>query len=229
MRKKMIIAVDGYSSTGKSTFARRIASMLGYLYIDTGAMYRAVALACLRRGIIKSSDPFCIDMDGLQDVLGKCDISFSNNSGAEHADTFLNGENVERQIRSVEVSDVVSNVSSVPQVRDFVDERLREFGKGRGIVMDGRDIGTVVFPDADIKIFMTAAPEVRAGRRLKEMREKGNDSVTYDEILENLEKRDRTDVSRAVSPLRKADDAIVLDNSEMTLDDQMEWIKSILK
>lgn len=227
--KKIIIAIDGFSSTGKSTFAKKIASMLNYLYIDTGAIYRAVTLDCLQEDIIKSVSPFAIDMDRLIERLSCIRIDFTIEQETGKSITVLNGKNVENRIRSMEVSEAVSQVSGISEVRSFVDSILKKFGEKKGIVMDGRDIGTTVFPDAELKIFMTANTETRAARRLSELRSKGDTTTTLEEVTENIRKRDEMDQNRKISPLRKAEDAIVLDNSEMTIEDQMKWIKSILK
>lgn len=232
MRRKIIIAIDGYSSTGKSTFAKKIAKMLDYIYIDTGAMYRAVALYCLNEGLVKENEPSSVKAAELEKAIseGKIEIGFiRSDKGNNEILTVLNGKNVEKEIRTMAVSSVVSGVATIAPVRDFVNRSLREFGKDKGIVMDGRDIGSTVFPNAELKIFMTAAPEIRAGRRLKELKEKGDTSTTFEQVLENLKQRDFIDSTRKVSPLVKADDALVLDNSTMTMDDQIEWIKSILK
>lgn len=232
MRRKIIIAIDGYSSTGKSTFAKKIAKMLDYIYVDTGAMYRAVALYCLNEGLVKENEPSSVKAAELEKAIseGKIKIGFiRSDKGNNEILTVLNGKNVEKEIRTMAVSSVVSGVATIAPVRDFVNRSLREFGKNKGIVMDGRDIGSTVFPNAELKIFMTAAPEIRAGRRLKELKEKGDTSTTFEQVLENLKQRDFIDSTRKVSPLVKADDALVLDNSTMTMDDQIEWIKSILK
>lgn len=232
MRRKIIIAIDGYSSTGKSTFAKKIAKMLDYIYVDTGAMYRAVALYCLNEGLVKENEPSSVKAAELEKAIseGKIEIGFiRSDKGNNEILTVLNGKNVEKEIRTMAVSSVVSGVATIAPVRDFVNRSLREFGKDKGIVMDGRDIGSTVFPNAELKIFMTAAPEIRAERRLKELKEKGDTSTTFEQVLENLKQRDFIDSTRKVSPLVKADDALVLDNSTMTMDDQIEWIKSILK
>lgn len=232
MRRKIIIAIDGYSSTGKSTFAKKIAKMLDYIYVDTGAMYRAVALYCLNEGLVKENEPSSVKAAELAKAIseGKIEIGFiRSDKGNNEILTVLNGKNVEKEIRTMAVSSVVSGVATIAPVRDFVNRSLREFGKDKGIVMDGRDIGSTVFPNAELKIFMTAAPEIRAGRRLKELKEKGDTTTTFEQVLENIKQRDFIDSTRKVSPLVKADDALVLDNSTMTMDDQIEWIKSILK
>lgn len=218
--KKIIIAIDGYSSSGKSTFAREIAARLGYIFIDTGSMYRAVTLYAIEHGVLSGGR---LDSGKLIGMLADIKISFRFNPERGASDVYVNGENVEGRIRSIEVSDLVSEVSSLPEVRAKLVAMQQEMGRGRGVVMDGRDIGTVVFPDAELKIFLTADPAVRARRRHEELAAKGMD-VSFDEIERNIRERDRADETRAVSPLRKADDALVLDNSYMTLPEQMEWV-----
>ena len=225
MNKKLIIAVDGYSSCGKSSFAKLIAAELGYLFIDSGAMYRAVTLYAIRNGLTGGDS---IDRQGLVAHLDDINIDFRYNTDMKRYETFLNNENVENEIREVEVSALVSPVSQIPEVRHKMVDLQRQIGVFKGIVMDGRDIGTVVFPDADMKIFMTASPDIRAKRRYDELSARGVD-VTFEEILENVNYRDKADSGREMSPLRKADDAIELDNSNMTLQDQMEWFRKELK
>ena len=220
----MIIAVDGYSSSGKSTFAKAIARKLGYLYIDSGAMYRAVTLYSLQKGIIKDRT---IDLKELSLHLDRIKIEFRLNRQTGRNETYLNGQNVEEGIRGIRVSDHVSEISRIKFVRKKMVEFQQEMGRDKGIVMDGRDIGTVVFPDAELKIFMTAGIEVRAERRYKELVEKGME-VSYEEVRENIVKRDRIDENREESPLRKAEDAIVLDNSHMTPEEQMVWFQDLL-
>lgn len=217
--KKIIIAIDGHSSCGKSTVAKQLAQLLGYIYIDTGAMYRVVTLVALRKGWIVKKIP---DKEKIIAGMKDIKISFKWDEKQGKNTTFLNGENVEDEIRQLEVSENVSPVSAIAEVRAEMVKQQRENGKNKGIVMDGRDIGTVVFPDADLKIFMTASPEIRAQRRYQELKEKGLD-VNFEEILANVEGRDKIDSSRAVSPLKKADDAVVLDNSDLTREDQLEW------
>ena len=224
-RKPLIIAVDGHSSCGKSTFARAIARWLGYTYIDSGAMYRAVTLYAMEHGIIRQGE---LDREKLVAALPQIRISFSTDPATGETVTLLNGRNVEKQIRSLEVSQRVSEVSRIPEVRQHLVQLQRQLAGSGGVVMDGRDIGTVVFPDADIKIFMTARPEVRAQRRYKELLEKG-EKIPFEEVLANVKERDRIDTGRAVSPLRQADDALVLDNSEMTVEEQMEWIRRVIE
>lgn len=220
-----MIAVDGFSSCGKSTFAREIAARLGYIFIDTGAMYRAVTLCGLRAGVVS---PQGIDRAGLEALLDRIDISFRFNPTRGASDIYVNGECVEREIRSIEVSGCVSAVSGVAEVRRRLVALQQAMGRDKGIVMDGRDIGTVVFPDAELKIFMTADPSVRARRRYDELRAKG-ERVTMEEVEENIRSRDIADQSRAISPLRRAEDAVVLDNSRMTVADQMEWVLGRLR
>lgn len=225
MDKKIVIAIDGFSSCGKSTFAKAIAKRLGYLYIDSGAMYRVVTLELLRRGLINDG---VVDTSMLQSILKEINIGFSYDPVKMAYLTTLNGEVVEDEIRSPQVANHVSLVAAIPAVRARLVELQRELGKKKGIVMDGRDIGTVVFPDAELKIFMTADPIVRARRRLKELQEKGL-NVTLDEVLKNIEERDYIDQNRDVAPLRKADDAVVLDNTNMTVEEQMEWVEEMVK
>ncbi|MCC8036250.1 MAG: (d)CMP kinase [Rikenellaceae bacterium] len=223
--KKIIIAIDGFSSGGKSTFAREIASRLGYIFIDTGAMYRAVTLYALENGAIRGG---ILDEDKLVGMLDDIEIVFRFNPSRGASDIYVNGQYAEGKIRTIEVSNLVSAVSSVPEVRAKLVALQQQMGRGRGIVMDGRDIGTVVFPDAELKIFLTADPAVRARRRYEELTAKGME-VSLEEIERNIRERDEADQSREVSPLRKADDAIVLDNSRMTLAEQMDWVMEILK
>lgn len=220
--KKIIIAIDGYSSSGKSTFAREIAARLGYIFIDTGSMYRAVTLYALDNGAVVDG---VLDEQQLAAMLDDIKIGFCFNSERGASDVYVNGENVERRIRSIEVSDMVSEVSSVPQVREKLVAIQQELGRDRGVVMDGRDIGTVVFPDAELKIFLTADPAVRAKRRYDELAAKG-ENITYEDIERNVRERDKADETREISPLCKADDAVILDNSSMTLTEQMDWVMS---
>jgi len=221
---RMIIAVDGYSSSGKSTFAKAIAKKLGYLYIDSGAMYRAVTLYSLQNGIIEDHN---IDQKKLSRNFDRLKIEFRFNKQTRRNETYLNEKNVEEGIRGIRVSDHVSDISKIKFVREKMVEFQQEMGKDKGIVMDGRDIGTVVFPDAELKIFMTAGVEIRAERRYKELIEKGL-SVSFEQVRENIVKRDRIDENRQESPLRKAEDAIILDNSYMTPDEQMIWFNGVL-
>jgi CMP/dCMP kinase len=218
-KKKIIIAIDGHSSCGKSTLAKSLARELGYIYIDSGAMYRVVTLHALRNGWIKNGQPIREKViEGMKDIK----ITFHWDENTEKNTTFLNGENVEDEIRQLEVSQNVSPVSTIAEVRHGLVKQQRENSKNKGIVMDGRDIGTVVFPDAELKIFLTASPEIRAQRRYLELKEKGQE-VEFDEILKNVEERDTIDSGRKVSPLKKADDAIILDNSHLTREQQLQW------
>ncbi|MDR1553563.1 MAG: (d)CMP kinase [Prevotellaceae bacterium] len=223
--KKIVIAIDGYSSTGKSSFAGKIARKLSYIYVDTGAMYRAVTLYCIENGFIGNCG---LNVDKIIENLEKIDIKFVFNSNIKKNETFLNGENVESKIRNVEISNHVSEISTIPEVRTQMVALQREMGKNKGIVMDGRDIGTVVFPDAEIKIFMTAKPEIRAIRRYNELLQNG-ENVTLQEIEKNIRERDYIDTHRDTSPLKKADDAIVLDNSDISIDEQMQWFEKIFQ
>ena len=218
-KKKIVIAIDGFSSCGKSTFAKAIAARLGYIFIDTGAMYRSVTLYALEHGAICNG---IVDEDAIVRLLDDIAITFRFNPMRGASDIYVNGDLVEGKIRTIEVSNFVSPVSSIAQVREKLVKMQQQMGASRGVVMDGRDIGTVVFPDAELKIFMTADPKVRAERRYAELTAKG-DKVSFEEILENVVSRDKADMSRAISPLRQADDAIVLDNSYMTVEQQMEW------
>ncbi len=217
--KKIIIAIDGFSSCGKSTFAKSIAARLGYIFIDTGAMYRAVTLYALEHGAIRSG---IADEERIVALLPEIAITFRFNPQRGASDIYVNGDLVEGKIRTIEVNNCVSAVSSIREVREKLVAMQQQMGERRGVVMDGRDIGTVVFPDAELKIYMTADPKVRAERRYAELRAKG-DEVSFDEVLDNVISRDKADMSRAISPLRKADDAVVLDNSRMTVGEQMEW------
>ena len=218
-KNKIIIAVDGFSSCGKSTFAKAIAARLGYIFIDTGAMYRAVTLYALEHGAIRSG---IVDEEAVVRLLSEISISFRFNPERGASDIYVNGDLVEGKIRTIEVSNCVSSVSAIPEVRHKLVAMQQEMGRRRGVVMDGRDIGTVVFPDAELKLFMTADPLVRAERRYKELREKGME-VSLEEIERNVRERDKADMSRAISPLRQAPDAVVLDNSHMTVEEQMTW------
>ena len=221
---KIIIAVDGFSSCGQSTFAKAIAARLGYIFIDTGAMYRAVTLFALEQGAIRSG---IVHEDEVAALLDRIAITFRFNPERGASDIYVNGDLAEGKIRTIEVSNCVSRVSAIPEVRAKLVAMQQEMGRRKGVVMDGRDIGTVVFPDAEMKLFMTADPKVRARRRYDELRAKG-DEVTLEEIERNVVERDKADMSRRVSPLRQAEDAIVLDNSRMTVDEQMEWFMARL-
>jgi cytidylate kinase len=225
MEKKLIIAIDGYSSCGKSTFARLIAKDLNYIFIDSGAMYRAVTLFCMRRKFISING---LNTAAIISELKDIHIDFIFNPDMDEYETFLNSENVEKEIRNMDVTSYVSRISQIPEVRFRMVELQRQIGILKGIVMDGRDIGTVVFPDADIKIFMTASVDIRAKRRYSELKNKGI-NIEFEEIKRMIIARDIADENRDISPLRRADDAIVLDNSRMTVDEQMTWIKTIIE
>jgi len=224
MEKRLIIAIDGYSSCGKSTFARLIAKELNYIFIDSGAMYRAVTLFCMRKNYISIA---WVNTTGIITELKDIHIDFVFNQNINGYETFLNSENVEKEIRSMEVTSYVSRISQISEVRARLVELQRQIGVSKGIVMDGRDIGTVVFPDADIKIFMTASVDIRAKRRHTELKEKGL-TIDFEEIKRTIIARDIADENRDISPLRRAYDAIILDNSKMTVDEQMVWIKMII-
>ena len=213
------IAIDGYSSSGKSSMAKALAKKIGYRYIDSGAMYRAVTLYALEHGAMPSG---IVDEELVEEMLDKIDIDFRFNPSRGASDIYVNGDLVESKIRTIEVSNCVSPVSSIREVREKLVAMQQQMGRKRGVVMDGRDIGTVVFPDAELKIYMTADARVRAERRYKELTAKG-DKVSFEEILENVVSRDKADMSRAISPLQQAEDAIVLDNSYMTVEEQMVW------
>lgn len=219
---KIIVAIDGFSSCGKSTMAKDLASEIGYLYIDSGAMYRAVTLYCMQRGWIAADE--ALDEKALEAEIDNINIEFKFNNDTKRSETYLEGVNVEQQIRNMEVSNRVSMVSAVPFVRHFVDNLLHQMSEAKGVVMDGRDIGTAVFPNAELKIFVTAQPKIRAQRRLDELQAKGDNKTTLIDVLENIKQRDYTDQNRKESPLRKADDAIELDNSYMTIAQQMQWL-----
>lgn len=223
--KKITIAIDGFSSCGKSTMAKDLAKEIGYIYIDTGAMYRAVALYCIEHGLIEGKT---INEDALQTAIRDIHISFRINEQTGSPETYLNGEYVEDKIRTMEVSAVVSPVSALGFVREALVKQQQAMGEEKGIVMDGRDIGTVVFPNAELKIFVTASAEIRAQRRYDELKAKG-ETHSYEEILTNVKQRDEMDQQRAVSPLRCADDAILLDNSHLTIDEQKAWLREQFK
>ncbi len=216
--EKINIAVDGFSSCGKSTIAKGLAKKLGYTYIDSGAMYRAVALFAYRNGWMTDTD---INESELQKHISEIEISFETNPEGQQ-ETYLNGENVEKEIRSLQIGNGASRVSTIGFVRRELVRQQQEMGKKKGVVMDGRDIGTVVFPDAELKIFLTASPEVRAQRRFDEMKAKGENPI-FDEVLANVKERDLRDTTRDESPLRKADDAVELDNSHITIEEQLQW------
>ena len=221
--KKIVIAIDGYSSCGKSTMAKDLAKEVGYIYVDTGAMYRSVTLYALRNNLF--SEDGKVKEEELRKHIGDINISFRLNTQTGRPDTYLNGERVEDTIRSLEVSQKVSPIAAIPFVREKLVKEQQKMGEAKGIVMDGRDIGTVVFPNAELKIFVTASPEVRAQRRYDELKTTGM-SADFNDILKNVQERDYIDSHRATSPLRKADDAIVLDNSHMTIAEQKAWLKS---
>ncbi|MBL7966811.1 MAG: (d)CMP kinase [Prolixibacteraceae bacterium] len=218
-KRKIIVAIDGHSSCGKSTIAKAVAANFGYIFIDSGAMYRAVTLFALRNNLINDG---AVNREKLISLLPQIQIEFRYNPEKQKSDTFLNGENVEDEIRQLPVSQNVSPVATIPEVRAAMVHLQQEMGKNKGIVMDGRDIGTVVFPDAELKLFVTASPEIRAQRRFDELTAKG-EPVSFDEILKNVVERDYIDSTRETSPLKKADDAIVLDNTSMTREEQLEW------
>ena len=223
--KKITIAIDGFSSTGKSTLAKELAKHLGYIFVDTGAMYRAVTLFALENKFIK--DDF-FDQDALIKSLPDINLEFQFNKELGFAEMFLNGENVEKQIRTIEVSGYVSQVATVSQVRAKLVEQQQEMGKNKGIVMDGRDIGTVVFPQAELKLFMTASAQTRAQRRFNELQSKG-DSVAFEEVLKNIQDRDFIDTTRLDSPLKKAEDAIEIDNSNLSRKEQYNIVLEIIQ
>lgn len=223
--KKITIAIDGFSSTGKSTLAKELAKHLGYVYVDTGAMYRAVTLFAMQNGYI-GVDFF--DKQSLINSLPHIKLVFKFNPDLGFAEMYLNDVNVETEIRTIEVSSFVSKVAEIPEVRSKLVEQQKEMGKNKGIVMDGRDIGTVVFPDADLKIFMTASAQTRAKRRYDELIQKG-DLITFDEVLKNIEERDYIDTHRDDSPLVKAKDAIEIDNSDISKQEQFEKVLKLIK
>lgn len=225
MDKKITIAIDGFSSTGKSTLAKQLAKELGYVYVDTGAMYRAIAFFSMQKAYIKTD---YLDKESLIKSLPNIQLQFKFNPELGFAEMYLNGENVERQIRTIEVSGFVSKVAEIPEVRTKLVEQQQQMGKNKGIVMDGRDIGTVVFPEAELKIYMTASAQTRAQRRYDELIQKG-DSVTFEEVLQNVEERDYIDTHRSNSPLVKADDAIEIDNSNLNREEQFELVLDLVK
>lgn len=222
---KIIIAVDGYSSTGKSTIAKALAKELDYIYVDTGAMYRAVTLYALKKGYLHEHD---LQKEALIDSLSTVKLRFEKQKSTGTVEMYLNQKNVEQEIRGLTVSNYVSEVAAIPEVRHFLVEQQQQMGKQKGIVMDGRDIGTVVFPNAEVKIFMTASPKVRATRRFQEMKTKGQE-VTYDQVIQNILKRDRIDTTREISPLRKAADAVEIDNSKMSEEEQFDKILKLVR
>lgn len=218
--KKITIAIDGFSSCGKSTMAKDLAKEIGYIYIDSGAMYRAVTLYSIENGLFNGKE---VNTARLKEQIGQISITFQLDEQTGRPRTQLNGKDVEDRIRTMEVSSRVSIIAAIDFVREYLVTQQQEMGKAKGIVMDGRDIGTTVFPDAELKIFVTASPEIRAERRYKELQEKG-EKADFDEILANVKERDHIDQTRAVSPLRRADDAILLDNSHLTLAEQKAWL-----
>lgn len=217
------IAVDGFSSSGKSTMAKKLAKTIGYAYIDSGAMYRAVTLYCLENNLF---DGDRLDTEALERQLDNIRVTFGVNAEGK-TETYLNGRNVETEIRQMPVSSKVSIVAAVPSVRHALVRQQQELGKGKGIVMDGRDIGTTVFPDAEMKVYVDASPETRARRRYDELVGKGDTLVSYEEVYRNVCERDHIDMNRAESPLRKADDAVVLNNSDMTIEEQDKWLLNL--
>lgn len=224
MKQKLVIAIDGYSSTGKSTIAKQLAKYLGYIYVDSGAMYRAVTLFAMRNQLVSEKH---LDSKKLILMLPEITINFKFNDKTNKNEVHINGENVEKHIRSLDVSNLVSKVSAISEVRTKLVFEQHKMGLNKGIVMDGRDIGTVVFPNADLKIFMTSSPETRATRRYNELIEQG-DLVSYQEVLKNVLERDRLDTTRDVSPLIKAKDAIEIDNSNLTREEQFEKILDLV-
>lgn len=219
--KKITIAIDGFSSCGKSTMAKDLAKKLGYVYVDTGAMYRAVTLYAMRNGLFNADGS--VKTADLERQMNKINITFKFNKTAERPDTYLNNELVENDIRTLEVSNHVSQIAAVPFIREAMVAQQQRMGKDKGVVMDGRDIGTTVFPEAELKVFVTASAEVRAQRRYDELKEKGM-PADFNDILKNVQERDYIDSHREVSPLRKAPDAIELDNSHMTITEQSAWL-----
>ena len=224
--KKITIAIDGFSSCGKSTMAKDLAKKLGYVYVDTGAMYRAVTLYAMRNGLFNADGS--VKTADLERQMNKINITFKLNKTAERPDTYLNNELVENDIRTLEVSNHVSQIAAVPFIREAMVAQQQRMGKDKGVVMDGRDIGTTVFPEAELKVFVTASAEVRAQRRYDELKEKGM-PADFNDILKNVQERDYIDSHREVSPLRKAPDAIELDNSHMTITEQSAWLMEKVK
>lgn len=224
--KKITIAIDGFSSCGKSTMAKDLAKEIGYIYVDTGAMYRSVTLFALRNHLFDADGK--INVEELEKLMPEIKISFKFNPSTGRPDTYLNGELVEKEIRTLEVSNHVSPIATIPFVRKALVAQQQQMGKEKGIVMDGRDIGTTVFPDAELKIYVTASPEVRAQRRYDELQAKGM-PANYEDILKNVQERDYIDTHREVSPLKKAEDALELDNSHMTITEQKQWLIEAFK
>ena len=223
-QSKIIIAIDGFSSTGKSTVAKQLAKHLGYVYIDSGAMYRAITYFAMTNNYISDNN---FNIEGLLSKLNDIEVSFVLNKDLGFAEVYLNGVNVEKEIRTLKVSNFVSKVSAIPQVRQYLVKQQRKMGKEKGIVMDGRDIGTVVFPEAELKLFMTASAETKALRRFRELKAKGYD-VSYEDVLKNVQERDYLDSTRKDSPLYKANDAIEIDNSNMSLEEQFAAILKLV-
>jgi cytidylate kinase len=223
--KKIIIAIDGYSSTGKSTTAKAVAKALGYVYIDTGAMYRGVTYLALEKGLVSTQG---VEIKPLMKALRHSKFNFVYNPALGFSELYLDGKNIEDNIRSIDVANWVSEIAKQPEIRTYLVNLQRKMGEEKGVVMDGRDIGTVVFPEAELKIFMTASEEVRAQRRYKELQAKG-EKVSFEEVLANIKHRDHVDTTRKESPLRKADDAITIDNTHLTIEEQVDKILSILK
>lgn len=223
--KKITIAIDGFSSCGKSTLAKALAARLGYFYVDSGAMYRAVTLFAIKHAYIKNNE---VNADAISYNLDKINIWFKYNNNSKSSETYLNGENVEKEIRSIQVSSFVSNVSAIKEVRKKMVAIQQEMGREKGVVMDGRDIGTTVFPQAELKLFMTADPDVRAQRRFIEYKTKG-ETIAIDEIKKNLEKRDYEDTHRKESPLLKAKDAVMFDNSDLNQTEQLDYVLKLIK
>ena len=221
MQKKIVIAIDGHSSCGKSTMAKKLAKDLGYIYVDTGAMYRTVTLYALRHQLFEADGS--VKAEELKQQMGQIEVSFALNPESGLPEALLNGENVEREIRGMEVSSHVSPIAALPFVREAMVDQQRRMGEAKGIVMDGRDIGTTVFPQAELKVFVTASAEVRARRRYDELQAKGM-PADYEDILKNVQERDYIDSHREVSPLRQADDALLLDNSHLTREEQQQWL-----
>nr|WP_314559899.1 (d)CMP kinase [uncultured Capnocytophaga sp.] len=221
----IIIAIDGYSSTGKSTTAKAVAKALGYVYIDTGAMYRAVTYLALEKGYASTSG---IEVKPLMKALRQSEIKFVYNADLGFSEIYLNGKNIEDEIRGIEIANWVSEVAKQPEVRTYLVNLQRKLGEQKGIVMDGRDIGTTVFPEAELKIFMTASEQVRAERRYKELQNKGDNS-SFEEVLANIQHRDHIDTTRKESPLKKAEDAVVIDNTHLTIEEQVEKILALVK
>lgn len=222
---RITIAIDGHSSAGKSTMAKALAKELNYVYIDTGAMYRGATLFAMKERLIKDGD---VDLESFTNAINRLFLTFKYNPATKTSDLHLSGVNVEKEIRTLEVAKNVSAIAKIPAIRKKLVAMQRRMAEGAGVVMDGRDIGTIVLPDAELKFFMTADPEVRAWRRLKELKAKGKDS-TYDEVLENVLHRDKLDSERAVAPLKQAEDAIVIDNSNLTMEEQFEFMLSTAK